>query len=68
MKAHDAGLSPEMLPDTKVNVREIFGLNQDLMCPAFSQRTGYVPEIDPTYRFDPEPRWPFWRASPSTAA
>ncbi len=54
MKSHDSGLSPDMLPDTKVSVREIFGLNQDLVCPAFSERTAYVPEIDSAYRFNPE--------------
>ena len=54
MKAHDSGLSPDMVPDTKVSVREMFGLDQDLECPAFTERTAYVPEIDSAYRFNPE--------------
>src|SRR6187399_3377939 len=54
MKPHDSGLSPDMVPDTKVSVRDIFGLDQDMECPAFSERTAYVPDIDPAYRFNPE--------------
>ncbi len=45
-------LNPTMAPDTEVSVREVFGIDQDLMVPAFSDRSDYVPEIDPDYRFD----------------
>ena len=55
MKSHDSGLSPDMVPDTKVSVREVFGLDQDLVCPAFRERTAYVPEIDPAYRYRDSP-------------
>jgi cobaltochelatase CobS len=48
----EAGLSAQMAPDTSVRVREVFGIDQDLEVPAFSQRTDYVPVIDPDYRFD----------------
>jgi cobaltochelatase CobS len=48
----NAGLSPEMMPDTTVNVREVFGIEQNLEVPAFSRRTDYVPVVDPDYRFD----------------
>jgi cobaltochelatase CobS len=41
-------------PDTQVSAREAFGLDIDLMVPAFSVRTEHVPEKDPTYRFDKE--------------
>ena len=43
-----------MLPDTKVKVRDVFGVDSDLEVDAFSTRTEYVPEIDETYRFDPQ--------------
>ncbi|GIS19507.1 MAG: cobaltochelatase subunit CobS [Pseudomonadota bacterium] len=33
-------------------MREAFGIDQELSVPAFSQRTDYVPAIDPDYRFD----------------
>ncbi len=54
MNVHESGLSPEMMPDTTVNVKEVFGLKQDLEVPAFSTRTEYVPEFDNAYRFDPD--------------
>jgi len=42
------------LPDTKVSVRDVFGLDIDMDVPAFSVRTEHVPELDPTYKFDRE--------------
>jgi len=42
------------MPDTTVNVREAFGIDSDLVVPAFSVRTEHVPEADSTYRFDRE--------------
>lgn len=39
-------------PDTKVEVREVFGLDSDLVVPAFAERDEHVPEPDPAYRFD----------------
>ena len=49
-----AALSPDMLPDTTVSVRERFGLDQDIQVPAFSARADHVPDIDNDYRFDPD--------------
>jgi cobaltochelatase CobS len=40
------------LPDTQVNVREVFGIDSDMVAPAFSVRTEHVPERDTSYRFD----------------
>jgi cobaltochelatase CobS len=54
LTTNDAGLSPDMKPDIRVNVREVFGLNQDLEVPAFSEASDYVPALDDDYRFDPE--------------
>ena len=42
------------MPDTTVDARSTFGLDQDLAVPAFSVRTEQVPDIDPAYRFDRE--------------
>jgi cobaltochelatase CobS len=42
------------LPDTKVKVRETFGLDVDLEVPAFSIRTEHVPDFDSSYQFDRE--------------
>ncbi len=53
MTSHEnGGLSPELAPDIKVNVREVFKIDQDLEVPAFSQRSDYVPALDEDYRFD----------------
>ncbi|MEC8492247.1 MAG: cobaltochelatase subunit CobS, partial [Pseudomonadota bacterium] len=41
-----------MTPDTQVSVREVFSIDQDLMVPAFGERSEYVPDADPDYRFD----------------
>ena len=53
MTDHKAsGLNPLMTPDTQVSVREVFAIDQDLMVPAFSDRSEHVPDADPDYRFD----------------
>lgn len=40
------------IPDTKYNVRETFGIDIDWEVPGYSESTGNVPDIDPTYHFD----------------
>lgn len=42
------------VPDIKVSVRQIFGLDTDMEVPAFSTPEEHVPEIDEAYRFDPD--------------
>jgi cobaltochelatase CobS len=43
------------VPDIKVKVREIFGIDSDLEVPAFSAApTDHVPDRDDNYRFDKE--------------
>jgi cobaltochelatase CobS len=42
----------EGVPDTKIKVRDVFNIDSDMVCPAYSERTEYVPEIDPDYLFD----------------
>ena len=39
-------------PDTEVNARDVFGIDVDLMIPAFSEASDYVPTHDPNYQFD----------------
>ncbi|CCG07678.1 cobaltochelatase subunit CobS [Pararhodospirillum photometricum] len=41
-------------PDTTVSVREVFGLDSDMMVPAFSRPSEHVPDRDEAYRFDPD--------------
>ena len=51
MTNHERDLVSSM-PDTTVNVRELFGIDQDFEVPAFSAASDYVPAIDSDYRFD----------------
>ncbi|WAC49337.1 cobaltochelatase subunit CobS [Asticcacaulis sp. SL142] len=43
-----------LTPDITVSARELFGVDSDMKVPAFSHRDEHVPEIDPTYQFDPQ--------------
>ncbi len=40
------------LPDTKVPVRDLFGIDSDLQVPAYSEMSAHVPDRDPDYLFD----------------
>ncbi|WP_394691688.1 cobaltochelatase subunit CobS [Hoeflea sp.] len=42
------------LPDTTVKVRDVFGIDSDLVVPAYKERDSYVPDADPDYLFDRE--------------
>ena len=40
------------MPDTKISVREVFGIESDWTVPAYTETTEQVPEVDPDYLFD----------------
>ncbi|MBO6504564.1 MAG: cobaltochelatase subunit CobS [Kordiimonadaceae bacterium] len=40
------------LPENKVSVRDVFGIDIDMEVPAFAERTEHVPDIDSAYVFD----------------
>src|SRR4029077_16921107 len=40
------------LPDMKVSVRQVFGIDSDMEVPAYSKADEHVPDIDADYRFD----------------
>jgi cobaltochelatase CobS len=42
------------LPDMKVSVRQLFGIDSDLEVPAFSQANEHVPDFDADYQFNRE--------------
>ena len=42
----------QIKPDLMVSVKEVFGIESELMVPAFSERDDHVPEIDTAYRFN----------------
>ena len=43
-----------LLPDREVSIRDVFGVDSDMMVPAFSSRDSHVPDFDEAYRFDPQ--------------
>ncbi|MGA0600233.1 cobaltochelatase subunit CobS [Caulobacter sp. KR2-114] len=43
-----------LTPDKMVSVRDTFGVDSDMMVPAFSVRDSHVPDLDDAYRFDPQ--------------
>ena len=43
-----------LIPDKKVSIRELFGVDSDMMVPAFSEKDSHVPDFDDAYQFDPQ--------------
>src|SRR5215204_6422622 len=41
-------------PDKVAKVRDLFGVESDMEVPAFSEADERVPDLDPTYVFDPD--------------
>lgn len=41
-------------PDTKVSVRQVFGIDSDMEVPAYSNANEYVPDLDDDYLFNRE--------------
>ena len=41
-------------PTEDISVRDVFGIDSDMKIKGFAERTDRVPEIDSTYKFDPD--------------
>ena len=39
-------------PTEDISVREVFGIDSDMIVKGFSERANRVPEVDETYKFD----------------
>src|SRR5436305_2112374 len=52
MNIQPQGLDAASVPDIKVDVKEIFGIDAKMKVPAFSRAGEYVPDLDTAYRFD----------------
>ena len=50
----DGALEHDMKPTEEVSVRDVFGIDTDMVVKGFPQRTSRVPDIDSTYKFDPD--------------
>jgi cobaltochelatase CobS len=48
----EAVLERAPMPDMKVSVRQVFGLDTDLEVPAYSEPDEHVPDVDSDYLFD----------------
>ncbi|WP_018998302.1 cobaltochelatase subunit CobS [Hirschia maritima] len=44
----------DLAPTVEVSIRDTFGVDIDGTAPAFPERSSYVPDLDETYRFDPQ--------------
>ena len=41
-------------PTEPLSVRDLFGFDSDMTIKGFEERSDRVPDIDPTYKFDPD--------------
>ena len=41
-------------PTEEISVREVFGVDTDMIVKGFAERTDRVPDLDSTYKFDPD--------------
>ena len=50
----DTSLDIDTHPTQDISVREVFGIDTDMVVKGFADRTSRVPDIDSTYKFDPD--------------
>ncbi|KPP86776.1 MAG: cobaltochelatase, CobS subunit [Rhodobacteraceae bacterium HLUCCO07] len=50
----DGSIDINAKPTEEISVREVFGIDTDMMVKGFSDRSERVPDIDSTYKFDPD--------------
>ncbi|NNK16875.1 MAG: cobaltochelatase subunit CobS [Sulfitobacter sp.] len=50
----DGALDINTKPTEEISVREVFGIDTDMVVKGFAERTDRVPDLDSTYKFDPD--------------
>ena len=50
----DGTIDVNAKPTEEISVREVFGIDSDMAVKGFADRTERVPELDSTYKFDPD--------------
>ena len=50
----DGSMDLSVKPTEEISVREVFGIDTDMKVKGFADRTDRVPDLDSTYKFDPE--------------
>jgi cobaltochelatase CobS len=53
-KMADGMIDINAKPTEDMSVREVFGIDSDMIVKGFADRADRVPDIDPTYKFDPD--------------
>ncbi len=53
-KMSSAASPDSRMPDIEISARQVFGLDTDMMVPAFSETDDHVPDLDEAYCFDHE--------------
>ena len=50
----DGGMDSTIKPTEEISVRDTFGIDSDMVVKGFAERADRVPDIDATYKFDPD--------------
>ncbi|MAM25885.1 MAG: cobaltochelatase subunit CobS, partial [Rhodobacteraceae bacterium] len=50
----DGALELNTKPHEEIHVRDVFGIDTDMVVKGFEERTSRVPDLDSTYKFDPD--------------
>ncbi|MEM1163211.1 MAG: AAA family ATPase, partial [Pseudomonadota bacterium] len=50
----DGGMNVDVKPTEEISVRDVFGIDSDMKVKGFAENNERVPDIDPTYKFDPD--------------
>ncbi len=50
----DAKLDISEKPTEDISIREVFGIDSDMLVKGFAHAIDRVPDVDPTYKFDPD--------------
>jgi len=50
----DGTMEPGARPTEEISARDMFGVETEMKVKAFAERTDRVPDVDPTYKFDPD--------------
>jgi cobaltochelatase CobS len=50
----DGNMDRDVKPTEELSVRDVFGIDTDMVVKGFAEATDRVPELDSTYKFDPD--------------
>ncbi|MDE0589219.1 cobaltochelatase subunit CobS [Halocynthiibacter sp. C4] len=50
----DGAMDQNVKPTEEISVRDVFGIDSDMIVKGFAEKTDRVPELDSTYKFDPD--------------